>query len=321
LWPSTDRWNNRRPSRNQPGAFLRRDRRQAASGAAGPSAESPCRRSRATVWGSGNESRWQAWLVSAMRAVQPWARHPLRTGPAWGEGKPSVPTNRSDEPLLTASCLSQANAPNWGDEPQRPWGWLIARVLAVEPLAEPDLFSAARRMKMIRTAERTGNSLAGPPRTRCSARPNPCWSRSTKRRGPAPRLLPGPLPRLYADGKPCWAPPVKGRARPPPRAAAGLERGTLSAEAAQARLRDAIFAAIEPKPHGSRCARPLDVGCFRLASGTLGPHGLADTRVGSFRGRQAPRLSPQMLAVARGARMQGGRSEACTTPREAKRTA
>ncbi len=164
---------------------------------------------------------------------------------------------------MTPALPASSPPPNWV-ESNHPLGWLINRVLAVEPLRQL-LFWQARRL-IIRTAE--GRGIAWRERRealRQAAEPLLAASRD-------PALSPPAYYRArfhaYDQGNLCWA------------AACEAEQATdamalrvwpgepeLAPVVAQGRLRQAIFAAIEPSLSGP-VGRALDLGCS-VGVGTL----------------------------------------------------
>jgi hypothetical protein len=178
--------------------------------------------------------------------------------------------------------LSASTPPNWVDD-RTALGRLIAAVLAVEPLRQL-LFLQARRM-MIRTAETRGIA----------------WRqrREELRRQAEPLLeaCTNPATQIptYQEGNLCWL------------AACETEQATdsvalrvwkqekqLTPEAAQARMGEAIDAAMAPS---------LQAPLHDALADWLERHGHGDVRVSGLD------LSPQMLAVAR-VRDAGGRVHA-----------
>ena len=206
---------------------------------------------------------------------------------------------------MTPALPASAPPPNWV-ESNHPLGWLINRLLAVEPLRQL-LFWQARRL-IIRTAE--GRGIAWRQRREAlQSAAEPLLAASTD-----PAVVPPAYYRArfhaYDQGNLCWA------------AACEAEQATdsmalrvwpgepdLEPAAAQKRLRSAIFAAIEPSL-SAPVGRVLDLGCS-VGVGTLalrdwllehqgltgGPAVAADP--GIVPAVEGLDLSPEMLAVAR----------------------
>ena len=157
---------------------------------------------------------------------------------------------------MTPALPASSPPPNWV-ESNHPLGWLIDRLLAVEPLRWL-LFWQARRL-IIRTAE--GRGIAWRQRRELLQRAaEPLLASTTN-----PALAVPPYYRArfhaYEAGNLCWA------------AACEAEQATasmalrvwpgepeLAPELAQSRLRRAIFSAIEPSLTGP-VQRVLDLGC------------------------------------------------------------
>lgn len=202
--------------------------------------------------------------------------------------------------MAPASPASPAQAtfaapPNWV-ESRHPLGWLIDRLLAVEPLRQV-LFWQARRL-IIRTAE--GRGIAWRARREALQRAaEPQLAASTD-----PAVLPPAYYRArfhaYDQGNLCW------------QAACEAEQATdsmalrvwpqepdLQPDAAQKRLRQAIFAIVEPSL-SSPVRRALDLGCS-VGVGTFALRRWLLEREGDGAPLQVEGLdlSPEMLAVAR----------------------
>jgi len=67
---------------------------------------------------------------------------------------------------------------------------------------------------MIRTAERRGKFPGGPAATRCSARPNPCWTEHQPRGQAPPPYLRARFHGSYAGWQPRWAGRLLGPSKP-----------------------------------------------------------------------------------------------------------
>lgn len=164
---------------------------------------------------------------------------------------------------MSVALPTPSPPPNWV-ESRHPLGWLIARLLAVEPLRRL-LFQQARRL-IIRTAE--GRGIAWRERRdTLQAAAEPLLAASTTPDLPVPAYYQARF-HAYDQGNLCW------------QAACEAEQATdamalrvwpgepcLQPEEAQLRLRRAIFAAIEPSLEGP-LRRALDLGCS-VGVGTL----------------------------------------------------
>ena len=217
--------------------------------------------------------------------------------------------------------------PNWV-EANHPLGWLINRVLAVEPLRQL-LFWQARRL-IIRTAE--GRGIAWRQRRDLlQAAAAPLLATSTNPSAAVPAYYRARF-HAYDQGNLCWAAACEAEQATDSMALrVWPEEPDLAPDQAQRRLRRAIFSAIEPSLTGP-VQRVLDLGCsvgvgtFALrewllerqaqAGGVSGAGGGAacttaedsSARAGSPPSPQVPPvpvvvegldLSAQMLAVAR----------------------
>ncbi len=190
--------------------------------------------------------------------------------------------------------------PPWVDA-RTPLGRLIAAALAVEPLRQL-LFLQARRM-MIRTAETRGIPWRQR-REQLRQQAEPLLSASTEAAVVAPPYYRARF-HAYAEGNLCWDAACEAeQATDSVALRVWKEEKQLSPTAAQQRMRDGIYAAIQPSLRGP-VHNVLDIGCS-VGVGTLAladwleQHGHRGVRV---RGLD---LSPQMLAVAR-VRDTGGR--------------
>ncbi|MEB3322784.1 MAG: class I SAM-dependent methyltransferase [Synechococcaceae cyanobacterium] len=194
---------------------------------------------------------------------------------------------------MTQALPAASAPPNWV-ESGHPLGWLIDRLLAVEPLRQL-LFLQARRL-IIRTAE--GRGIAWRERREELRRQaEPLLAASTDPTVREPAYYRARF-HAYAQGNLCWA------------AACEAEQATdamalrvwpaerqLAPQAAQERLRQAIFAAIEPSLTAP-VRRALDLGCS-VGVGTQALKRWLDGRDGTDVTVEGLDLSPQMLAVAR----------------------
>jgi SAM-dependent methyltransferase len=183
--------------------------------------------------------------------------------------------------------------PNWVAS-DHPLGWLIDRLLAVEPLRWL-LFRQARAL-IIRTAE--GRGIAWRARREAlQVQAEPLLAACTD---PATRTPAYYRARFhaYGEGNLCWA------------AACEAEQATdamalrvwpaepqLAPQLAQQRLRGAIFAAIEPSLTAP-VHRALDMGCS-VGVGTQALKDWLEERQGEEVMVEGLDLAPQMLAVAR----------------------
>lgn len=201
---------------------------------------------------------------------------------------PHRPPVASSAPLPASSSVP----PNWVDH-GHPLGRLIDALLAVEPLRRL-LFLQARQV-IIRTAEKRGIS----------------WrARREQLRQQAEPLLPAvvnaatvvpPYYRArfhaYQQGNLCWAAACEAEQATDAMALRVWPAEMLNPQQAQERLRQAIFAAIEPSLSGP-VRDALDVGCS-VGVGTVAlAHWLAGRQTigATVSGLD---LSPEMLAVAR----------------------
>ena len=157
---------------------------------------------------------------------------------------------------MTPALPASSPPPNWV-EANHPLGWLINRVLAVEPLRQL-LFWQARRL-IIRTAE--GRGIAWRQR------------REQLQRAAEPLLASSTSPSLavpvyyrarfhaYDQGNLCWAAACEAEQATDSMALrVWPEEPELAPQVAQSRLRRAIFSALEPSLSGP-VQRVLDLGC------------------------------------------------------------
>ncbi|MFN5695663.1 MAG: class I SAM-dependent methyltransferase [Cyanobacteriota bacterium] len=197
-----------------------------------------------------------------------------------------------ESPVMTPALPASAPPPNWV-ESNHPLGWLINRLLAVEPLRQL-LFWQARRL-ILRTAE--GRGIAWRQRREAlQSAAEPLLAASTDPAVVTPAYYRARF-HAYDQGNLCWA------------AACEAEQATdsmalrvwpgepdLDPAAAQKRLRSAIFAAIEPSLSGP-VGRVLDLGCS-VGVGTLALRDWLLERQG-LAAVEGLDLSPEMLVVAR----------------------
>lgn len=182
--------------------------------------------------------------------------------------------------------------PNWAND-RTPLGRLISTVLAIEPLRQL-LFQQARSM-MIRTAEQRGIPWRAR-RQDLRRQAEPLLAASTNPATIAPAYYKARF-HAYNQGNLCWDAACEAEQATASVALRIWKQEPLSPEAAEARMRDAIFAAIAPSLTGP-VSDALDLGCSVGISTQLLKTWL------EARQRQPVRvsgldLSPQMLAVAR----------------------
>jgi len=212
----------------------------------------------------------------------------------------------SSEPI-NSEPISSAPPPNWVAS-RHPLGWLINRLLAVQPLRWL-LFQQARRL-IIRTAE--GRGIAWRQRREALRQAaQPLLAQSTD---PAVAIPDYYRVRFHAydAGNLCWAAACEAEQATDAMALrVWPEQPDLQPAAAQRRLRRAIFAAIEPSLAGP-VRRALDLGCS-VGVGTVAlrdwllerqAEAGAAAAAGSMETEAIPQvegldLSAEMLAVAR----------------------
>lgn len=190
----------------------------------------------------------------------------------------------------------QAPPPNWV-ESRHPLGWAIDRLLAVEPLRQL-LFQQARGL-IIRTAE--GRGIAWRERReQLRAEAEPLLGAVTAAATEAPAYYRACF-HAYDQGNLCWEAACEAEQATDSMALrVWPQEPELSPEIAQARLRSAIFAAIEPSLTAP-VTRALDMGCS-VGVGTLALLDWLEGRgdaAGVAPSVEGLDLSPQMLAVAR----------------------
>jgi SAM-dependent methyltransferase len=186
--------------------------------------------------------------------------------------------------------------PNWV-ESRHPLGWAIDRLLAVEPLRQL-LFQQARGL-IIRTAE--GRGIAWRERReQLRAKAEPLLAAVTAAATETPAYYHARF-HAYDQGNLCWEAACEAEQATDSMALrVWPQEPDLAPEVAQARLRSAIFAAIEPSL-SAPVSRALDVGCS-VGVGTLALLDWLEPRAGGAAAAPVVEgldLSPQMLAVAR----------------------
>ena len=205
--------------------------------------------------------------------------------------------------ISSGPVISSPPPPPWVDA-RTPLGRLIAAVLAVEPMRQL-LFLQARRM-MIRTAETRGIPWRQR-REQLRQQAEPLLASSTEAAVVTPPYYRARF-HAYAQGNLCWDAACEAeQATDSVALRVWKEEKQLSPEAAQQRMRNGIYAAIEPSLSGP-VRNVLDIGCS-VGVGTLAlddwleQHGHSGVHVSGLD------LSPQMLAVAK-VRDAGGRIKA-----------
>ena len=207
----------------------------------------------------------------------------------------TAPATAAASTAATAPGPLSGAPPAWVDN-QHPLGRLIDALLAVEPLRRL-LFLQARRV-IIRTAERNGIPWRAR-REQLMASAEPLLEASID-----PATTPPPYYRArfhaYQQGNLCWPAACEAEQATDAMALRVWPGEALSPEQAQGRLRQAIFAVIEPSLDGP-VRSALDLGCS-VGVGTLA---LRDWLARRPAQRGVPLrvegldLSPQMLAVAK----------------------
>ena len=152
--------------------------------------------------------------------------------------------------------------PNWVAS-RHPLGWLIDRLLAIEPLRLL-LFLQARQL-IIRTAERRGIAWRAR-REELLRQAEPLLASSTDAATQAPPYYRARF-HAYQEGNLCWQAAGEAEQATDAMALRVWPSETLEPQAAQGRLREAIFAAIEPSLTGP-VRSALDLGCS-VGVGTL----------------------------------------------------
>ncbi len=190
------------------------------------------------------------------------------------------------------TLAAPAPPPNWVAS-RHPLGWLIDRLLAVEPLRQL-MFLQARQL-IIRTAERRGIAWRER-RQELQEQAEPLLALSTDPAVAPPAYYQARF-HAYDAGNLCWAAACEAEQATASMALRVWPSETLEPEQAQERLRQAIFAAIDPSL-SAPVRRALDIGCS-VGVGTLALKHWLDRREGSDVAVEGLDLSPQMLAVAR----------------------
>jgi len=202
------------------------------------------------------------------------------------------------QPALSALPGASAPPPNWVAS-AHPLGWLIDRLLAVEPVRQL-LFHQARRL-IIRTAEGRGIAWRAR-REQLLAQAEPLLATSTD-----PTTVPPAYYRArfhaYDQGNLCWEAACEAEQATDAMALRVWPGERLTPQQAQERLRAAIFAAIEPSLTAP-VHRALDMGCS-VGVGTQALWSWLDRREGGEVRVEGLDLAPQMLAVARARDPQG----------------
>jgi len=157
---------------------------------------------------------------------------------------------------MTPALPASSPPPNWV-EVNHPLGWLINRVLAVEPLRQL-LFWQARRL-IIRTAE--GRGIAWRQRReQLQLAAEPLLAASTTPSVAVPAYYRARF-HAYDQGNLCWAAACEAEQATDSMALrVWPEEPELEPDVAQLRLRRAIFSAMEPSLSGP-VRRVLDLGC------------------------------------------------------------
>jgi SAM-dependent methyltransferase len=193
---------------------------------------------------------------------------------------------------LPAAVTAASPPPNWVRS-RHPLGWLIDRLLAVEPLRQV-LFWQARRL-IIGTAERRGIAWRHR-REALQVRAEPLLAASTN---PATRPPAYYLARFHAynAGNLCWQAACEAEQATDAMALRVWPQEPLQPAEAQGRLRQAIYDAIAPSLQGP-VQRVLDLGCS-VGVGTEALHDWLRARQPEPVRVEGLDLSPHMLAVAR----------------------
>ena len=199
---------------------------------------------------------------------------------------------RMDTAPLPGSLAAASPPPNWVRS-RHPLGWLIDRVLAVEPLRQV-LFWQARRL-IIGTAERRGIAWRDR-REALQASAEPLLTACTN-----PAIQPPPyyLARFHAydAGNLCWQAACEAEQATDAMALRVWPDEPLQPAEAQRRLRQAITDAIVPSLEGA-VHRVLDLGCS-VGVGTRALQTWLEARQQDAVTVEGLDLSPHMLAVAR----------------------
>lgn len=189
-------------------------------------------------------------------------------------------------------CVAGSPPPNWVRS-RHPLGWLIERVLAVEPLRQI-LFWQARRL-IIGTAERRGIAWRAR-RESLQAMAEPLLPASTNPATTVPAYYRARF-HAYSEGNLCWQAACEAEQATDAMALRVWPEESLQPAEAQGRLRQAIYAAIAPSLQGP-VRRVLDLGCS-VGVGTRALKDWLEARQGEAVAVEGLDLSPPMLAVAR----------------------
>ncbi|MEO1002154.1 MAG: class I SAM-dependent methyltransferase [Cyanobacteria bacterium J06638_7] len=185
-----------------------------------------------------------------------------------------------------------AAPPPWASD-ATPLGRLISALLAIEPLRQL-LFHQARRM-MIRTAEQRGIPWRAR-REELRRQAEPLLAACTNPATSIPAYYRARF-HAYNEGNLCWQAACEAEQATASMALRVWKGERLSPQAAQQRLRRAIFAAIEPSLTGP-VRDALDLGCSVGISTLLLKHWI-EAREGQPVRVSGLDLSPHMLAVAK----------------------
>ena len=182
--------------------------------------------------------------------------------------------------------------PNWVRS-RHPLGWLIDRLLAVEPLRQV-LFWQARRL-IIGTAERRGIAWRER-RESLHGRAEPLLAASTNPATEPPAYYRARF-HAYSDGNLCWQAACEAAQATDAMALRVWPEETLQPAEAQARLRQASYDALAPSLPVP-VSRVLDLGCS-VGVGTEALQAWLQARQAEPFQMEGLDLSPHMLAVAR----------------------
>jgi SAM-dependent methyltransferase len=197
-----------------------------------------------------------------------------------------------DTAPLPGSLATASPPPNWVRS-RHPLGWLIDRVLAVEPLRQL-LFWQARRL-IIGTAERRGIAWRDR-REALQAIAEPLLTSSTTPATQPPAYYRARF-HAYNAGNLCWQAACEAEQATDAMALRVWPEEPLQPAEAQRRLRLAITDAIAPSLHGP-LGRVLDLGCS-VGVGTMALQAWIQSRQREAVAVEGLDLSPHMLAVAR----------------------
>lgn len=185
-----------------------------------------------------------------------------------------------------SDLTAAAPPPNWVAS-RHPLGWLIDRLLAVEPLRRL-LFLQARQL-IIRTAERRGIAWRAR-REELVRLAEPLLASSTDAATQTPPYYRARF-HAYQEGNLCWQAAGEAEQATDAMALRVWPGETLEPHQAQRRLRDAIFAAIEPSLTGP-VRSALDIGCS-VGVGTLALQDWLERREGTGVAVEGLDLSPR----------------------------